>query len=148
MVLVRKRRRLSRLVIVGDEPLVAFNAEHSLVEDGFEIVVTLDRVAEATALLEGGTRVDLVLVDVDLADGSELDVARAAHRLGITVLFTTGNRPPGASALAAGLLAKPYAMRDLRAAIAALELKLSGILPTKLPKGFTLLGGNGPVENG
>ena len=138
MLFGRKKRRIKRLLVVEDEPLVAFDTEHFLTDAGFVIVATVDRVADATALIDSGTTVDLVLVDVSLADGSGLDVARAARAREVPVLFVTGNCPPEARELAAGCLAKPYAQRDLLAAIQAVDAALAGEPPRRQPQGFRL----------
>ena len=138
MIFGRKKRQIVRLLVVEDEPLVAFDTEHFLTESEFDIVGTVDRVADAIDLIHSGTRIDLVLADVSLFDGTGLDVARAARARGIPVLFVTGNCPVEAAELAAGCLAKPYAQRDLLAAIDAIEAKLGGRPPKRLPGGFRL----------
>ncbi|MDF0489514.1 response regulator [Sphingomonas sp. H39-1-10] len=138
MLFGRKKRRISRLLIVEDEPLVAFDTEHFLREAEFEIVATVDRVAEALAVLRRPQDVDLVLVDVRLSDGSGIDVARAAHAAGLPAMFVTGECPEGGRAVAVGCLAKPYVQRDLLAAIDAIEATLAGKAPKRLPSGFTL----------
>jgi DNA-binding response OmpR family regulator len=139
MLFGKKKRRIVRVLIVEDEPLVAFDTEHFLSDEGFEIHATVDRVAEAIAHLEDAEAgIDLVLVDVQLADGSGIDVAQAAHRSGVQSLFVTGSCPGEAKAFAAGCLAKPYAQRDLLTAISAIEDVLEGRKVRKLPVGFTL----------
>ena len=47
MLFGKKKRRICRLLIVEDEPLVAFDTEHFLRDEEFEIVATVDRVADA-----------------------------------------------------------------------------------------------------
>jgi len=74
MLFGKKKRRISRLLIVEDEPLVAFDTEHFLRECEFEIVATVDRVADAMTVIRGDHDIDLILVDISLADGSGLDV--------------------------------------------------------------------------
>lgn len=138
MLFGKKKRRISRLLLVEDEPLVAFDTEHFLRDAEFEVVATVDRVADALAIVADDTELDLVLVDISLADGSGVDVARAAHAAGIAVLFVTGQCPEGGREVAAGCLAKPYAQRDLLAAIAAIEAVLDGRPPKRLPGGFSL----------
>ena len=142
MLFGRKKRRITRLLIVEDEPLVAFDTEHFLREAEFEIVATVDRVADAMAVIRaaagGDDGIDLMLVDVNLADGSGLDVATAAHALGIPVLFVTGECPAGASAVAVGCLSKPYTQRNLLASIKAVEAVIEGKTPKRLPGGFRL----------
>ncbi|NYD90150.1 response regulator [Sphingomonas melonis] len=138
MLFGRKKRQIVRLLVVEDEPLIAFDVEHLLTDASYEIVATVDRVAEAVRVLRSEAEVDLVLVDVHLADGSGIDVARAAGEQGVPVLFVTGNFPPEAMSLAAGCLAKPYQQRDLIGAIEAIEAKLAGRKTKRLPTGFQL----------
>ena len=138
MLFGKKTRRITRLLLVEDEPLVAFDTEYFLGEADFTIVATVDRVADALPIIESDEIIDLLLVDVTLADGSGVDVARAAHARGVPVLFVTGNFPDEASAWAAGCLSKPYAQRSLLASIAAIEATLDGKPPKRLPPGFQL----------
>ena len=138
MLFGKKKRRITRLLLVEDEPLVAFDNEHLLTDQDYEIVATVDRVADALAAIASEEDIHLVLADVTLADGSGIDVARAAHARGIPVMFVTGGCPSEAEALASGCLAKPYAQRDLLAAIVAIEAALDGKPPRRLPSGFRL----------
>ena len=138
MIFGRKKRRIERLLLVEDEPLVAFENEHFLGDAGFEIVATVDSVADAVRVIGEEADIDLVLVDVSLADGSGIEVARAAHAKGFPVLFVTGNCPGEARALAAGCLSKPYPPRDLLAAIDAIEAVIEGQKPKRLPHSFSL----------
>ena len=138
MLFGRKKRRITRLLVVEDEPLVAFDNEHILSDAGYEVVATVDSVADAVGVLQADRPVDLVLVDVSLRDGSGLEVARAARTREVPVLFVTGACPPEAAQLAAGVLAKPYAQRDLLAAIGVIEAGLAGKTAKRLPTGFRL----------
>ncbi len=139
MLFGKRKRRIERVLVVEDEPLVAFDTEHFLAGEGFEIAATVDTIAEALAVIGADRALDLVLVDVSLADGSGVEVARAAHALGVPVLFVTGHCPGDARALAAGCLAKPYPQRDLLTAIATIETVLDGgKAPQRLPGSFSL----------
>lgn len=140
MLFGRKKRLIARLLVVEDEPLIAFDNEYILTDAGYEIVATVDRVADALAVLGSDKDVDLVVADVNLADGSGIDVARAASEAGVPVLFVTGNCPVEATELAAGCLAKPYQPRDLIGAIGAIDSQLAGRKPKRLPTGFRLFG--------
>lgn len=136
MIFGRKRRRITRILLVEDEPLVAFDNEHVLSDAGYTIIDTVPSVAGAVAALSDD--VELVLTDVSLPDGSGVEVARAARDKGVPVLFVTGACPAEAAELAAGCLAKPYAPRDLLGAIRAIDAQLAGGKVPKLPDGFTL----------
>jgi DNA-binding response OmpR family regulator len=138
MLFGKKKRRIERLLVVEDEALVAFDTQHFLSEAGFDIVATVDRVADALRVIDAEEDIDLVLVDVSLADGSGVSVAQAAQARDIPVLFVTGSFPEEARPLAAGVLAKPYPQRDLLAAIGAIEAVIEGQEPKKLPSGFSL----------
>lgn len=140
MLFVKKKRLIERVLLVEDEPLVAFDTEHFLTVEGFTIVATVDSVADALAAIEGEVAIDLVLLDVQLSDGSGIAVAQAARERGVQVLFVTGNCPGEARRLAAGCLSKPYPQRDLLAAIGAVEAVLAGRKPRKLPGSFSLFG--------
>lgn len=137
----RRKRTIQSVLVVEDEPLVAFDTEYLLGDAGYTVVATVDRVADAAAVVSGGGALDLVLVDVRLADGSGLEVARAAHALGVAVLFVTGQCPTEGRALADGCLAKPYAARDLLAAIEAIEAVRQGTTPKRVPAGLSLFAG-------
>ncbi|WP_242140078.1 MULTISPECIES: response regulator [unclassified Sphingomonas] len=143
MLFGRKKRRICKLLLVEDEPLVAFDTEHFLRDAEYEIVATVDRVADAIAVIATGVEIELVLVDISLADGNGVDVARAAKEKDIAVLFVTGQCPEGGRAVANGCLAKPYAQRDLLAAIAAIEAVLDGKTPKRIPGGFSLFAAAG-----
>ena len=138
MLFAKKNRLIERILLVEDEPLVAFDTEHFLGGEGFEIVATVDSVSDALAVIAEDAAIDLVLVDVNLADGSGVEVARAAHGQGMQVLFVTGNCPGEARKLAAGCLSKPYPQRDLLAAIHGIEAVIGGSTPRKLPGSFSL----------
>jgi len=137
MLFGKRERTLRRILIVEDEPLVAFDNEHFLRDAGYEIVATVDTVPEAVEAID--EEVDLVLADVNLSDGGcGQDVARAARDKGVPLIFVTGSAPQNAQGLAIGLLAKPYSQRDLLAAIEGVDAKLSGKPVKKLPRSFTL----------
>ncbi|MGF7147189.1 DNA-binding response OmpR family regulator [Sphingomonas zeicaulis] len=137
MLFGRKMRVLKRILIVEDEPLIAFDTEHFLRDNDFEIVGTVDRVAPAVALL-GESMLDLILADINLNDGSGVDVARAAFDRGVPVLFVSGQCPVEARKLAVGCLAKPYPQRDLLQAIDAVEALQAGRPLRRLPNGLSL----------
>lgn len=132
--------KIKRILVVEDEPLVAFDNEHLLQDAGYTVVATVDRVADALAVISAEP-LDLVLADVSLSgDGDGIDVARAAKAKGIALLFVTGACPLDAQALAVGCLAKPYSARDLIAAIQAVDATLAGRKVKRMPQGLSLFG--------
>jgi len=138
MLFAKRQRIIRRIMIVEDEPLVAFDNEYMLGEAGYEIVATVGNVAAALAVL-GARPLDLVLTDIALAgEGDGLEVARAARAKGVPVLFVTGNCSEEARALALGCLAKPYSEKTLRAALSAIERQLQGRPMKRPPPQLTL----------
>jgi two-component system, response regulator PdtaR len=138
MLFERQSHTLRRLLIVEDEPLVAFDNEHVLTDAGYQVVATVDGVAEAISAIES-EQIDLVLADLRLSDGdSGIDVARAAHAHGVPVLFVSGHCPEAARQLAVGCLAKPFRPRDLLDAINAVEAHLGRKKKSRAPEGLTL----------
>lgn len=138
MLFGKKQRRITRLLIVEDEPLVAFDAEHFLTEEGFAVVATTDSVNEAIGHIDGNNAIDLVLVDLGLRDGDGADVAHAAQAKGMPVLIVTGRRPDEIKAIGLGCLSKPYPQRDLLRAIAIVEALLDGKTPRRVPASLKL----------
>ncbi len=138
MLFGKRERTIRRIAIVEDEPLVAFDSEHMLTDAGYEVVATVDNLADATRVIQE-QELDLILTDVSLSgDGDGMDVARAASAKGIPVLFVTGNGPVEAHAPGIGGLAKPYTEKMMKAALVALDSKLQGRKVKKLPAGLSL----------
>jgi CheY-like chemotaxis protein len=134
----RSPRTIQKLLIVEDEPLIAFDNEHFLIDCGYTIVGTLDNAPAALAAIQAGG-IDLILSDVRLSRGtSGRDVAIAAQAAAIPLLFVTASCPVDAPAIAIGCLTKPYRQRDLKRAIDAIELKLAGGAVKRVPKGLSL----------
>ena len=133
----KRKRVVNRILIVEDEPLLAFDNEVMLGDLGYEVVATLDRYADAIETLDR-EQVDLILCDVRLTgDRSGIDLAKVARQRGIPVLFVTGAAPDDASELALGCLMKPYNDRTLKAALTAVDKYLAGE-KARPPRGLTL----------
>ncbi len=134
----RKQRAIKHILIVEDEPLVAFANEQMLKDAGYEVVATVDTVEEAKAVIGTAAELDLVLADISLSDGSGIEVAQAAGERGVAVLFVTGACPGEHRHLAVGCLAKPYSDKVLKQAIEAVDAVVRGEPVKKAPDGFTL----------
>jgi two-component system, response regulator PdtaR len=145
MLFGKRKQVVKRILIVEDEPLTAFDNENILREAGYEIVATVDDLAEALEVLER-EELDLVLSDVRLREQQTgIEVARAAKLKGIPTLFATGHSYPGAAEVAVGCLLKPYNERQLTKAIECIDRHLQGET-FKLPKGLELFGAAGAPE--
>ena len=138
MLFGKRERAIRRILVVEDEPLVAFDNEHSLGEAGYEVVSTVDNLADAIDVLER-EELDLILSDVALrGEGDGIDLARAAAAKDVPVLFVTGNCPVEARSLSIGCLTKPYSDKALKGALDALDSRLQGKKLKKLPPGLSL----------
>ncbi|HYI64246.1 MAG TPA: response regulator [Allosphingosinicella sp.] len=137
MLFGKRERRIRRILIVEDEPLVAFDNENMLQDAGYEVVATVDSFAAAASAIES-EEIDLVLTDISLSgDGDGIDVARVAGAKGVAVLFVTGNSGDEMKALALGCLTKPYSERVLLGALDAVDGHLQGRKLKKLPEQLT-----------
>ena len=150
MLFGKRKAKVKRILIVEDEPLVAFDNETMIVDAGYVVVATVDRASDALAVIERELApatdeddkeergVDLVLTDIALTgERTGLDLAREARARGIPVLFATGKPPEDAETLALGHLLKPYNERTLKAALKAVDRHLSGE-NAKPPPGLVL----------
>ena len=139
MLFGKRERRISRILIVEDEPLVAFDNEYMLKDAGYEIVATVDSYADAAAGdRERGDRPRPHRHQPGRRRRRHRRRARGRRARGIAVLFVTGNCTEEAKALALGCLAKPYTERILLAALGAVDEHLQGRDPGRLPEQLTL----------
>ncbi|SCW84628.1 Response regulator receiver domain-containing protein [Sphingobium faniae] len=131
-------RAIRTVLVVEDEPLIAFDNERALSHAGYRIAATVGDYGHAVRVMDGED-VDLVIADVTLHGArSGIDVARHARGKGLPVLFVTGSCPSHARDLAVGCLAKPYHPRDLIASVAVVDRMLRGRHATRLPMGLSL----------
>ena len=138
MLFGRRKRIVKRILIVEDEPLVAFDNENSLGDHGYEIVATVDDYDRAIDILNSEEEVHLILSDVRLkSEQTGLDLARHAKAKGVPTLFATGQPHDGAHEVAVGCLMKPYSERQLVKAIECVDLHLQN-QSYKTPKGLKI----------
>ncbi len=108
-----------RFLLVEDEALIALTTTDMLEGLGAAEVRVASTVADACAALDSAP-FDLAVIDVKLGAENGLVVAEAARAAGVPHLFTTGY---GSASLSedrsAPVLAKPYTLADLAAAIKA-----------------------------
>jgi two-component SAPR family response regulator len=137
MLFGKRKQVVKRILIVEDEPLIAFDNENILGDAGYEIVATVDDLDEALDALER-EEIHLILSDVRLKkQQTGIQLARAAKEKGVPTLFATGHSYPGASEIAIGCLSKPYTERQLCKAIECVDRHLQGER-VKSPKGLEL----------
>ncbi len=138
MLFGKRERQIRRILLVEDEPLVAFDNEHLLQGSGYEVVATVDNFEAAREVIENQP-LDLVLTDIRLnGDGDGKGVAEIAKVQGVPVLFVTAHSNEDHHGLGLGCLAKPYSDRVLIGALDALDTYLQGKKMKKLPPQLTL----------
>lgn len=138
MLFSRFTRSIKTILIVEDEPLVAFDNELRVVDAGYRVAATVDTEAEAIAVLQREP-IDLVLADVNLSrGGSGVEVARVASERNIPVLFATGTCPGHAKQYAIGCLIKPYSAVELVRSIDAVDRLIVGKTPKTMPRPLNL----------
>ena len=123
-----------RILVVEDEIFVATEIEHVIEELGH---VPVGIAADQRSAMALGSESDVALIDLNLRDGpTGSAIGRAlAETHGVTVLFMTANPSqlgdgvPGTM----GVLPKPVADRDLRAAVAYAVSRHAEDLETPAP---------------
>lgn len=137
----RTQKAIRSVLVVEDEPLVAFDNEHVLETAGYRVAATVDDYEHAVSVIEG-EEIDLVIADIALhGDKTGIDIARHAHGRGLPVLFVTGACPAHVEEIAIGCLAKPYLPRDLIGAVEVIDARLRGDEPSRVPMGLRLFDG-------
>jgi DNA-binding response OmpR family regulator len=131
-----------KVLIVEDEALLAMELDDLVSEAGHEVVGWATSSSQARKMIDE-TDADIAFVDVNLTDGETgLSVARyAAERRRSMVVFMTANpsRIPETFEGAVGVIAKPYTMIGLQAALRYLQEGVRRPPPaSSLPVGFTL----------
>jgi DNA-binding response OmpR family regulator len=138
MLFGKRERLIRRILVVEDEPLVAFDNEHLLSDAGYDVVGTVDNLADASRLIEE-EEIDLVLSDVAcraMATGWTWP-ARPRPRA-CRCCLSPGRPRRKRTGLGVGCLMKPYSAKGLKAALEALDEKLQGKKVKRLPAGLSL----------
>lgn len=117
-----RRSCISRLLVIEDDPLVAFDNERTLKHGGYDVVATVDS-GEAAIAVMAEQDIDALVLDLGLAgEMTGREVARIARDRGIAVLLVTGQCPDDASDIALACLTKPHGATGLVSAIRAVEM--------------------------
>ncbi len=115
------------VLIVEDEAQVLLLAESYLQEQGHE-TLSASAIAEASAILEGPDKIDVLFTDIGLRDdlqaGLELAKLAVERRPSLKVLYTTGQTvTDGMKALfveRSAMLTKPYTVEQLLTGLSVL----------------------------
>ena len=128
---------IQRLLVIEDDPLIAFDNERTLQHGGYDVVATVDS-GEAAVTILTSTPVDAIVLDLDLAGGmTGRDVARVARGRDIAVLLVTGHCPADAADIALACLDKPHSASALLHALRAVETMACQKKPPRKISGLT-----------
>ena len=112
---------IKRLLVIEDDPLTAFDNEHTLKHSGYDVVATVDS-GEAAVAVIASEQIDALVLDLGLAGHmSGREVARIARDRGSAVLLVTGQCPVDAEEMAVACLGKPHSAAALVSALKAVE---------------------------
>lgn len=134
-----------RILIVEDNPLLAFMLEHSLAEAGHEPLGPVPDVESALPIIDSGEP-QLALVDINLESGSSgLDLAQALNDRSIPFFYATGQvamaHRDGIHAL--GVIPKPFAPEIIVELAQAMKQKIDGEADVVFPDQVEMFGGDG-----
>jgi DNA-binding response OmpR family regulator len=129
-----------RLLLIEDDPELADGLQHCLAQSGY--AVDAARSAQEARRMCGGTRYEMVILDLGLPDADGLDLLRElrAQHVAAPVLILTArgdldDRIAGLDAGADDYLAKPFALGELEARVRALLRRGSDSSPTLMHVG-------------
>ena len=114
------------ILIVEDEPMLAFALEEVLIDAGFDIAGVAGRLEAALSIIENGT-FDAAILDANLAGASAGPAASALTARGLPFIVVSGYLPEQQQGAFAGALRiqKPcrpdHLIRALRGILANLE---------------------------
>jgi len=116
---------MSRILIVEDEPAIAFGLDADLSAEGYEVEVAAD--GDTALVLARARAFDLILLDVMLPGKDGFEVCRELRRSGLQmpILFLTARGQVTEKAIGLDLgaddyVTKPFSPMELRARIRAL----------------------------
>ncbi|WP_300973605.1 response regulator [Sphingomonas sp. LHG3406-1] len=108
------------ILLVEDEPLIAFALEDLVLELGYHVVGPAYRLDEALDLARTAP-FDAAILDVNLNEQQSFPIAALLKERGIPFLFATGYAEGNLSGLGnAAVIAKPYGRDQLARALAAI----------------------------
>ena len=116
---------MRRVVIVEDETAAAANLRHMLqsIEPDVEVVALLESVAESVEFFSESHEVDVVFMDIHLADGDSFRIFQSVD-IAVPIIFTTAYDEYALQAFKVNsidYLLKPFKVEDLKAALEKLD---------------------------
>lgn len=115
---------MARILVAEDEAALRAQIVRALAADGHDAVAAADGGEALDTLVRENGRFDLLLADIKMPvmDGIALALATARDYPALPMLLMTGfadqrERASGLEALIHGILAKPFALAELRRAV-------------------------------
>ncbi len=87
-----RQKSKTSVLVLEDEPIVAMDIEVILTEAGYDVPATFSSIAKAMDWL-GSNVPDVVVLDIGLADGSSVQVARRLLAKAIPFVVFSGTSP-------------------------------------------------------
>jgi two-component system, cell cycle response regulator CpdR len=116
---------MARILIAEDEEPVRTLVARALADDGHDVSTTADGAEALDVLKREAGRFDLLLADIKMPvmDGLALALATARDFPRLPILLMTGHadqreRATGLEALISDIIAKPFAVADIKLAVA------------------------------
>jgi CheY-like chemotaxis protein len=116
---------VARILLAEDEEALRAFVARALAHDGHDVVATTDGGEALDVLTREQGRFDLLLTDIRMPvmDGIALALSAARDHPELTILLMTGyadqrERAHGLDALIHDVIAKPFALDDIRKAVA------------------------------
>jgi CheY-like chemotaxis protein len=110
------------VLLIEDEPMIAFYVEDMLMELGHEVGGFASRMPEALDIARTGS-FDVAVLDVNLAGEPSYPVAELLRKRGIPFAFATGYGAQGIDPAFAGvpILTKPFLESEMRSILHQLQ---------------------------
>jgi CheY-like chemotaxis protein len=116
---------MARILVAEDEAPLRSLVQRGLSEAGHEVVAAADGAEALDLLNRAGGKFDLLLADIRMPvmDGIALALTAARDYPGLVILLMTGyadqrERAHGLDALIHDIIAKPFSLAEIRAAVA------------------------------
>ncbi|HDZ72644.1 MAG TPA: response regulator [Aurantimonas coralicida] len=108
-----------KIFVVEDESLVAMQLEDMLFDLGCEVVGLAMRLNGAHEMIDSGIKVDLAILDVNVAGEKVYPVAARFRQAGVPIVFATGYGRAGIEEewQSCPVLQKPYTEQQIETSI-------------------------------
>ncbi len=131
----QQTENMIKTIIIDDEPFVRKGLKSMLLDhSNIEVIGECESVAEAL-IVTNATKPDLILLDINLPDGTGFDFLDKIELEGLNVIFITAYHEYALQALKAGAidyLLKPISSDELEEAISKIDLTQDNLIKERL----------------